>query len=881
MLADPFQGLKSYLHETVLGRVPWLERLVGDTLDMLSSPITGIKTRYHWVQLVEALILAFVVFWMARGALGVGWSGFVRFLFPKGMYSHPSSVVDYKLNFVNYLFGSWFNITWRLGTPIMVAGVVSALTWAFGPTTPMGDWGIAALVVFTIALWFIDDLGYYLAHLAAHKIPFLWAFHKVHHSAELLTIFTAGRVHPMEYAFIAPTRAATSALVLGPALYIYGSEPTLAAWYGITLWIVVSGALGEQLLHSHIWLSWGPFWDKIILSPALHQIHHSSEPRHWDKNFAGRFSVWDWLFGTLYQPNGHETFRYGIYGETRQLHAGVVSAYVRPFWDMLPFKRQILDAAYFFLGPTARGMAERWAMEPNAKKLLPESAALRRARLITLVGLAGILAGTAALYIFWMMPNHDNDWWLILTERFLHGGRYLRDYMETNPPILALLLVPPVALELAIGMDRNIPFVLYVVALIALSVALIWRVLRGFMENRRFATGGAAIAITLSLCLLPGYDFGQREHIFLILFLPGLFWLAAREAGRDAGFGLGPVVLIAMATVALLIKPFYLIVLAPLFLLRLFHHGLSATVRDPAPWIIAAVTAGFGAMLVVFFPEYFTTASMHWQVYFAFERSWMTVVTENKEAFVTLFLAVALTELLPLSGPQRVFLRHLSVVAAMCLLMGVIQKKGFGYQFLPALQLAFIVVICATFAACRAIPEPSLPWPQALAVLLLVLGQTSVLALRPAESWLTFSRPYNLASPVIQALRAEARGKSLLIIDSGFRGGVPYLVEARLVGRAPSQLLLPGTIKLAEGTAAQKEKAAEMRKLATEQLVDDIARNRPDVIGVHVGLDRQAIPADFDILDFYIADPAFKREFAAYTKVNSVRGWDIYRRKPD
>jgi hypothetical protein len=235
--------------------------------------------------------------------------------------------------------------------------------------------------------------------------------------------------------------------------------------------------------------------------------------------------------------------------------------------------------------------------------------------------------------------------------------------------------------------------------------------------------------------------------------------------------------------------------------------------------------------------------------------------------------------LLPLSNPQRIFLRQLSLAAAMCLLLGLVQKKGFGYHFLPALQLALITIICATFAALRASPTPSLPWPQALATLFLVAGQAAVLMLHPVDEWHSFSRPYNLASPVIQAMRTEARGKSLLIIDSGFRGGVPYLVEARLVGRAPSQLLLPGTLKLAEGTPAQREKAAAMRKLATEQLVEDIARNRPDVIGVHVALDRQAIPADFDILGFYMADPAFQREFAAYTKVNSVRGWDIYRRQ--
>jgi len=367
MFPDPFQGLKSLLHSSVLGHSPLVERALFAVLDMLSSPITGIKTRFHWLQIVEALVLTALVFTLARGALGVGFIGFLRYAFPKGAYSHPSSVVDYKLNVVNYFTGSFFNLTWRLSTPFMAAGVVSALVAVFGPPPVAMQWGVVAIAIFLVAFWVIDDLGYYLAHFAAHKIPFLWAFHKVHHSAELLTIFTAGRVHPMEYAFIAPTRAATSALVLGPAIYLFGSEPTLATWYGISLWLAISGAFGEQLLHSHVWLSWGPFWDKIILSPCLHQIHHSSEPRHWDRNFAGRFSLWDWLFGTLYQPHGHETFRYGIFGEPRQLHPGLVSAYLRPYWDIVPAKRAIVSVAGLVLGDWVNRRAEAWMLLPRTK----------------------------------------------------------------------------------------------------------------------------------------------------------------------------------------------------------------------------------------------------------------------------------------------------------------------------------------------------------------------------------------------------------------------------------------------------------------------------------------------------------------------------------
>ena len=44
----------------------------------------------------------------------------------------------------------------------------------------------------------------------------------------------------------------------------------------------------------------------------LHQIHHSAEPRHRDKNLGGQLSVFDWLFGTIYVPQGREAYRWGL-----------------------------------------------------------------------------------------------------------------------------------------------------------------------------------------------------------------------------------------------------------------------------------------------------------------------------------------------------------------------------------------------------------------------------------------------------------------------------------------------------------------------------------------------------------------------------------------
>ena len=61
-----------------------------------------------------------------------------------------------------------------------------------------------------------------------------------------------------------------------------------------------------------MWVSFGPALERIFLSPAQHQIHHSRAPQHLDTNFALYFSFLDWIAGTLYVTKGTETLDLGL-----------------------------------------------------------------------------------------------------------------------------------------------------------------------------------------------------------------------------------------------------------------------------------------------------------------------------------------------------------------------------------------------------------------------------------------------------------------------------------------------------------------------------------------------------------------------------------------
>jgi sterol desaturase/sphingolipid hydroxylase (fatty acid hydroxylase superfamily) len=85
---------------------------------------------------------------------------------------------------------------------------------------------------------------------------------------------------------------------------------------GVNVFTVAWGVGFAHLRHSHVPLSFPRWLSYLLVSPVMHQAHHSADPAQHDRNFATVFSVWDWMFGTLYMTRPGERFRFGLGAET-------------------------------------------------------------------------------------------------------------------------------------------------------------------------------------------------------------------------------------------------------------------------------------------------------------------------------------------------------------------------------------------------------------------------------------------------------------------------------------------------------------------------------------------------------------------------------------
>lgn len=254
----------------------------------------------------------------------------LRAMFPKRIFLHPSAKNDYKLFLIND--GLLFFLTLSaIITPALFSEVFIQTVEALGVTTGEADSSLLSKIGFTILLVLAWDFGATYAHYLKHKVPMLWEFHKVHHSAEVMTPITALRRHPVDYLFGALVTTVTLGTVLLVWTLVFGRGVQPFMIFGVIAGVYLWRLLGYNLRHSHIWISYGDFWNQIFISPAQHQVHHSTSPRHYDTNFGHIFSFWDRMFGTLYLPKHEERVKFGIEAEEMKDFETLGGIYFGPF----------------------------------------------------------------------------------------------------------------------------------------------------------------------------------------------------------------------------------------------------------------------------------------------------------------------------------------------------------------------------------------------------------------------------------------------------------------------------------------------------------------------------------------------------------------------
>ena len=225
-------------------------------------------------------------------------TGFLQYLFPRDVWLGPSARLDYQLVFFNAVVKVVFLGQLFIYGLHLAFYVNDFLVIQFGakhePWSPM--W---VYVLFAVTSTLIGDGTVYVVHRAFHRIPFLWAIHKVHHSATVLNPVTQFRIHPLELIVNNVRATLVFGSLAGAMDYLSGGQTSPMALVGVNLFSIAFFAFGANLRHSHVRLSYWHWLEHLLISPTQHQIHHSVAPAHHNRNFGSKLAIWDLMFGTL------------------------------------------------------------------------------------------------------------------------------------------------------------------------------------------------------------------------------------------------------------------------------------------------------------------------------------------------------------------------------------------------------------------------------------------------------------------------------------------------------------------------------------------------------------------------------------------------------
>jgi sterol desaturase/sphingolipid hydroxylase (fatty acid hydroxylase superfamily) len=306
---------------------------IGDALLYPVRQILMPESQIYWLYLLCSFFIAVIVYVVRFNRQEVQ-SSFLQYCFPKEVFLHESAILDYQNYLPIMLFKSL--IVTPIATVISAKFIANFFTLSlvkfFGIVTvfPVTEVQLWHHFAFSLFLILTIDFGYYYNHYIRHKTSILWEFHKIHHTAEVLTPFTLFRHHPLDYLIQTLTVSLFSGLAIGIWTYLFGNQMEVLYLNGIPFVLFIFYITGN-FRHAHIWLSF-PYWvSHIFISPAQHYIHHANESKYYDANYGKIFAIWDWMFGTLYVPKTFEKLPLGLPNDEAKNFNTVGKFYLQPF----------------------------------------------------------------------------------------------------------------------------------------------------------------------------------------------------------------------------------------------------------------------------------------------------------------------------------------------------------------------------------------------------------------------------------------------------------------------------------------------------------------------------------------------------------------------
>ena len=281
--------------------------------------------RLFWIYIISSILMGILYFYISKKN--------TRVILSSKLWLHPSAKLDYYYFILSYFVNIFLLAPYILSAKSVAYYVNNFLNEQFEYFDNELFSYTQIIFLYTIALFLVSDFTRYWLHRFLHTIPFLWEFHKVHHSAKVLTPITFYRVHPIENFLFGLRYSLSAGFVTGVFIYFFGAMIDIYMVFGVNVFLFLFSTLGANLRHSHVPFAYFTFIEKWFMSPKQHQIHHST--KHFNKNYGGFISIWDRFFGSLQLSNEIKVMKFGLRKNQMPDYTSLKSLIFRPFINIL------------------------------------------------------------------------------------------------------------------------------------------------------------------------------------------------------------------------------------------------------------------------------------------------------------------------------------------------------------------------------------------------------------------------------------------------------------------------------------------------------------------------------------------------------------------
>ena len=485
------------------------------------------------------------------------------------------------------------------------------------------------------------------------------------------------------------------------------------------------------------------------------------------------------------------------------------------------------------------------------------------------------------------LAHTDVSWAFYLAERMMAGERQGSDFIEVNPPLFLFLALPPVLIERWAGIGAWYTHILLCCALAFVALTLTRRIL-GFLVPESHTRETLLLAIGFAAFMLPGTEFGQREHIAFVATLPYVVLAAGRLRGQE--FPRGTTILVGLlAGAGFALKPHFLI--AWLLIEGLLCVCLRRAMLRLEFLSLVIFGAAYLVAVLALVPAYIPMVVRVGPWYDRYINNGLYGAIVLADPIALIALAVVFVQVR--ANCNRDVLTSVLSLALIGFLAGaLLQRKGFIYHYLAASCFGFVAMV----RGWQVLPELSLRRP------VLLLAQAGVLAVATITIQRTVTAVQQFSDPVerrvgrnrdtaelLPVVRLLAQGKPIAVLSSNPAAGWPLTRDsgATWALRYMSLWALPAIYDtqvwsspdIVRPTAYGQRTGFE--KQFSDEMVADLVKSRPRLVIVlkpDVAVHGWGGAQRFDYLQYFSSDPRFAAFMSDYDYLRDVGRYKIWKR---